>query len=83
MGRVAETNTATVDCSLNAPDWKRLGQEANATPAGRAQLFAAADGARVNGRSAQSTSTRARCPALASAASRVTSGTERASASAT
>jgi hypothetical protein len=35
-GRVAEANSATVDCSLNAPDWKRLCQEANATPAGRA-----------------------------------------------
>jgi len=34
--RVAEANTATIDCSLNAPDWKRLCQEANATPAGRA-----------------------------------------------
>ena len=31
-GRVAEANTAT-DCSLNATDWKRLCQEANATPA--------------------------------------------------
>ena len=35
-GRVAEANTATIDCSLNATDWKRLCQEANATPAGRA-----------------------------------------------
>ena len=34
--RVAEANSATIDCSLNAPDWKRLCQEANATPAGRA-----------------------------------------------
>jgi predicted Zn-dependent protease len=34
-GRVAEANNATIDCSLNAPDWKRLCQEANATPAGR------------------------------------------------
>ena len=36
-GRVAEANTVTLDCSLNAVDWKRLCQEANATPAGRAQ----------------------------------------------
>ncbi|MGH7396648.1 MAG: M48 family metalloprotease, partial [Candidatus Rokuibacteriota bacterium] len=36
-GRVAEAGTATADCSLNATDWKRLCQEANATPAGRAQ----------------------------------------------
>ena len=35
-GRVAKANTATIDCSLNATDWKRLCQEANATPAGRA-----------------------------------------------
>jgi predicted Zn-dependent protease len=35
-GRVAEANNATIDCSLNATDWKRLCQEANATPAGRA-----------------------------------------------
>jgi predicted Zn-dependent protease len=34
-GRVAEANTVTIDCSLNASDWKRLCQEANATPAGR------------------------------------------------
>jgi len=34
-GRVAEANTATIDCSLNATDWKRLCQEANAAPAGR------------------------------------------------
>ena len=34
-GRVAEANTVTIDCSLNATDWKRLCQEANATPAGR------------------------------------------------
>lgn len=34
-GRVAEANNATIDCSLNATDWKRLCQEANATPAGR------------------------------------------------
>ncbi len=33
--RVAEANTTTIDCSLNATDWKRLCQEANATPAGR------------------------------------------------
>ena len=36
-GRVAEANNATIDCSLNATDWKRLCQEANATPAGRAR----------------------------------------------
>lgn len=35
-GRVTEANSATVDCSLNATDWKRLCQEANATPVGRA-----------------------------------------------
>ncbi len=35
-GRVAEANTLALDCSLNAPDWKRLCQEANQTPAGRA-----------------------------------------------
>lgn len=34
-GRVAEANRATIDCSLNATDWKRLCQEANTTPAGR------------------------------------------------
>ena len=34
-GRVAEASNVTVDCSLNATDWKRLCQEANATPAGR------------------------------------------------
>jgi predicted Zn-dependent protease len=34
-GRVAEANRATIDCSLNATDWRRLCQEANATPAGR------------------------------------------------
>lgn len=34
-GRVAEANSLTLDCSLNAADWKRLCQEANATPAGR------------------------------------------------
>ena len=34
-GRVAEANNVTIDCSLNATDWKRLCQEANATPAGR------------------------------------------------
>jgi tetratricopeptide (TPR) repeat protein len=31
-GRVAEANTATIDCSLNATDWKRLCHEANAIP---------------------------------------------------
>lgn len=36
-GRVAEAGTLAVDCSLNAPDWKRACQEANQTPAGRAQ----------------------------------------------
>jgi Zn-dependent protease with chaperone function len=35
MGRVTEANGLTIDCSLNAADWKRLCQEANATPAGR------------------------------------------------
>jgi hypothetical protein len=34
-GRVAEANRATIDCSLNATDWRRFCQEANATPAGR------------------------------------------------
>jgi len=34
-GRVAEANNVTIDCSLNATDWKRLCQEANATPPGR------------------------------------------------
>jgi Zn-dependent protease with chaperone function len=33
-GRVADANALTIDCSLNATDWKRLCQEANATPAG-------------------------------------------------
>ena len=36
-GRVAEAGALAVDCSLNAPDWKRACQEANQTPAGRAQ----------------------------------------------
>ena len=36
-GRVAEAATLTVDCSLNAPDFKRACQEANQTPAGRAR----------------------------------------------
>jgi hypothetical protein len=35
-GRVVEANNVTIDCSLSATDWKRLCQEANATPAGRA-----------------------------------------------
>ncbi|MGH7375284.1 MAG: tetratricopeptide repeat protein, partial [Candidatus Rokuibacteriota bacterium] len=35
-GRTAEAGTLTVDCSLNAPDWKRACQEANQTPPGRA-----------------------------------------------
>jgi len=35
-GRTAEAGSLTVDCSLNAPDWKRACQEANQTPAGRA-----------------------------------------------
>jgi hypothetical protein len=36
-GRTAEAGALAVDCSLNAPDWKRACQEANQTPAGRAQ----------------------------------------------
>ena len=36
-GRVAEAGTLAVDCSLNAPDWKRACQEANQTPASGAQ----------------------------------------------
>jgi predicted Zn-dependent protease len=35
-GRVAEANTLAIDCSLNAPNFKRACQEANQTPAGRA-----------------------------------------------
>ncbi|HKA60887.1 MAG TPA: hypothetical protein VKH83_00615 [Methylomirabilota bacterium] len=35
-GRVAEANTLAIDCSLNAPDFKRACQDANQTPAGRA-----------------------------------------------
>jgi beta-barrel assembly-enhancing protease len=35
-GRVAEANTLALDCSLNAPDFKRLCQEANQTPPGKA-----------------------------------------------
>lgn len=35
-GRVAEANTLAIDCSLNAPDFKRACQEANQTPPGRA-----------------------------------------------
>jgi predicted Zn-dependent protease len=36
-GRAAEAGTLAVDCSLNAPDWKRACQEANQTPVGRAK----------------------------------------------
>jgi hypothetical protein len=32
-----EVGTLAVDCSLNAPDWKRAYQWTNQTPAGRAQ----------------------------------------------
>ena len=35
-GRVAEANALAIDCSLNAPDFKRACQEANQTPPGRA-----------------------------------------------
>jgi Zn-dependent protease with chaperone function len=33
-GRTADADAQTVDCSLNAPDWRRLCQEANLTTAG-------------------------------------------------
>lgn len=37
MGRTAEAESLTVSCSLNTPDFKRLCQQANQTPAGNVQ----------------------------------------------
>jgi tetratricopeptide (TPR) repeat protein len=37
QGRVAEASSLTLDCSVNAPEWRRLCQEANQTPARRRQ----------------------------------------------
>ncbi len=34
-GRVDEANALTLKCSVDAPDWRKLCQEANQTPAGR------------------------------------------------
>jgi hypothetical protein len=34
-GRTADADAQTLDCSVNAPDWRRLCQEANQTTAGR------------------------------------------------
>jgi Zn-dependent protease with chaperone function len=34
-GRIDEANALTLKCAVNAPDWRRLCQEANQTPAGR------------------------------------------------
>ena len=36
-GRVADASALTLDCSVNTPDWRRLCQEANQTPAPKAQ----------------------------------------------
>lgn len=36
-GRVDEANALTLKCSVDAPDWRKLCQEANQTPAGRAR----------------------------------------------
>ena len=36
-GRVAEANTLALTCSVSTPHFKRACQEANQTPAGRAQ----------------------------------------------
>ena len=36
-GRVDEANALTLKCTVDAPDWRKLCQEANQTPAGRAR----------------------------------------------
>jgi Zn-dependent protease with chaperone function len=36
-GRVDEANALTLKCTVDAPDWRRLCQEANQTPAGRSR----------------------------------------------